>query len=142
MARLVLLMLCLRVCFARSNVLLPTLTYAGAAALIQSVQQLGLPVGVASSGAPSKIQHNLSSSGLAALLPDQRLIVSAAEVRCGKPAPDVYLEVLRRMGCEDASRALVVEDAVHGLVAAKAAGASDLHLLRKAGSPFQCDGYV
>jgi dual specificity phosphatase 12 len=94
----------------------------GAAALIQSAKQLGLPVGVASSGAPSKIQRNLSSSGLITLLPDQKFMVSAAEVRAGKPAPDVYLEVLRRMGCEDASRALVVEDAVHGLVAAKAAG--------------------
>ncbi|WIA42276.1 hypothetical protein OEZ86_008291 [Tetradesmus obliquus] len=95
----------------------------GAAALIQSAQRLGLPVGVASSGAASKIQRNLSSSGLITLLPDAKFIVSAAEVRAGKPAPDVYLEVLRRMGCEDASRALVVEDAVHGLVAAKAAGA-------------------
>ncbi|KAF6264080.1 HAD-like domain-containing protein [Scenedesmus sp. NREL 46B-D3] len=94
----------------------------GAAALIQSAKQLGLPVGVASSGAPSKIQHNLSSSGLITLLPNQEFIVSAAEVPAGKPAPDVYLEVLRRMGCEDASRALVVEDAVHGLVAATAAG--------------------
>ena len=50
-------------------------------------------------------------------------IVSAAYVQRGKPAPDVYLEALRRMGCSDAARALVVEDAVHGLNAAKAAGA-------------------
>lgn len=40
----------------------------------------------------------------------------------GKPAPDVYLEALRRLGCADASRALVVEDAVNGIHAAKAAG--------------------
>lgn len=50
-------------------------------------------------------------------------IVSAAYVKRGKPAPDVYLEALRRTGCSDASRALVVEDAVHGLNAARAAGA-------------------
>ena len=42
---------------------------------------------------------------------------------CGKPAPDVYLEALRRTGCNDASKALIIEDAVHGLQAAKAAGA-------------------
>lgn len=38
-------------------------------------------------------------------------IVSAKYVQRGKPAPDVYLETLRRLGCTDASQALVVEDA-------------------------------
>ena len=38
-------------------------------------------------------------------------IVSAKYVARGKPAPDVYLEALRRLGCTDAARALVVEDA-------------------------------
>lgn len=110
---------------------------AGAAALIQAAKQLGLPVGVASSGAPAKIQHNLTSSGLKPLLPTERFIVSASEVGAGKPAPDVYLEVLKRMGCADASRALVVEDAVHGLVAAKGAGkrwARILHCAEGGGS--------
>ena len=32
----------------------------------------------------------------------------------GKPSPDVYLEALSRLGVEDASRVLVVEDAVNG----------------------------
>ena len=36
-------------------------------------------------------------------------VVSAKHVARGKPAPDVYLEALRRLGCADASRALVVE---------------------------------
>lgn len=40
----------------------------------------------------------------------------------GKPAPDVYVECLRRLGCSDPSRVLIVEDAVNGLLAAKAAG--------------------
>lgn len=100
--------------------------FTGAAALIQKAKALGMAVGVGSSGAPSKIQHNLKSSGLDSLL-DPKFIVSATEVHAGKPAPDVYLEVLRRLGCEDASRAVVVEDAVHGLVAAKAAGKVTRH---------------
>lgn len=50
-------------------------------------------------------------------------IVSAAYVKRGKPAPDVYIETLRRMGCSDPARAMVVEDAVHGLNAARGAGA-------------------
>lgn len=48
--------------------------------------------------------------------------VSAAYVKAGKPAPDVYLEALHRLGCSDASRVMVVEDAVHGIHAAKGAG--------------------
>lgn len=48
--------------------------------------------------------------------------MSATEVARGKPAPDVYLEVLKRLGCTDPSRAMIIEDAVHGLNAAKAAG--------------------
>lgn len=54
-------------------------------------------------------------------MPDE-LVVSAKYVARGKPAPDVYIEALKRLGCEDASRAVVVEDAVNGLAAARAAG--------------------
>lgn len=74
-----------------------------------------------SSGAPAKIHHNLSSSGLLPLL-DPSLCVSASEVAAGKPAPDVYLEAMRRSCCMEACRAVVVEDAVNGLKAARAAG--------------------
>ena len=45
------------------------------------------------------------------------------QVAKGKPAPDVYIEVLRLLGCQDPSKAMVIEDAVHGLIAARAAGA-------------------
>ncbi|KIY92666.1 hypothetical protein MNEG_15297 [Monoraphidium neglectum] len=97
----------------------------GAADIIKEAQALGWGVAVASSGAPSKIARNLGSSGLAPLL-DPEHIVSAAYVRRGKPAPDVYLEALRRLGAaspRSAARALVIEDAAHGLAAARAAGA-------------------
>lgn len=96
--------------------------FPGVAQLVAQAQRMGLTVGVASSGTPEKIVHNLGSSGLATLFPDPHLVVSAKHVARGKPAPDVYLETLRRLGCTDASRALVVEDAVNGLKSAKAAG--------------------
>lgn len=51
------------------------------------------------------------------------MTVEHLQVRRGKPAPDVYIEVLSRLGCSDPSQAMVIEDAVHGLVAAKDAGA-------------------
>lgn len=95
--------------------------FPGVAELVAAARAAGMGVAVASSGSPDKIAHNLESSGLQGLVPGH-LIVSAKHVARGKPAPDVYLEALRRLGCADASRALVVEDAVNGLKAAKGAG--------------------
>lgn len=83
---------------------------AGAAELIRTAHALGLPVGVASSGHPAKLARNLALSGLAPLL-DASLVVSTAAVGRGKPAPDVYNEVLRRMGCR---LSFAVPDAARG----------------------------
>ena len=47
--------------------------------------------------------------------------VSSEEVARGKPAPDVYLEAVRRLGVEPA-HAAAVEDSNNGILAAKAAG--------------------
>jgi beta-phosphoglucomutase-like phosphatase (HAD superfamily) len=47
--------------------------------------------------------------------------VSSEEVARGKPAPDVYLEALRRMAVAPA-RAAAIEDSTNGLLSAKAAG--------------------
>jgi HAD superfamily hydrolase (TIGR01509 family) len=49
-------------------------------------------------------------------------MVSSDEVNHGKPAPDVYLEVMKRMGVE-AAATVVVEDSGGGILAGKAAGA-------------------
>jgi dual specificity phosphatase 12 len=97
--------------------------FPGAADIFRAALAAGMAVGVASSGAPAKIARNLESSGLAHLVPPAH-VVSAAHVARGKPAPDVYLEAMRRMGAAACpERVLVVEDAVHGLSAARAAGA-------------------
>ncbi|KDD73760.1 hypothetical protein H632_c1859p0, partial [Helicosporidium sp. ATCC 50920] len=95
--------------------------FEGIRELVETAKARGLGVAIASSGRPEKIQHNLRSSGQDDLVPDE-LTVSAAYVKAGKPAPDVYLEALRRLSCSDASRVMVVEDAVHGIHAAKGAG--------------------
>jgi dual specificity phosphatase 12 len=96
--------------------------FSGVKELINSAVQLNMGVAIASSGSPEKIEHNLSTSGLGNVVEDKKLIVSAKYVARGKPAPDVYLEALRRVGCENAQFTVVVEDAVNGLKAAKAAG--------------------
>jgi HAD superfamily hydrolase (TIGR01509 family) len=76
------------------------------------------PVGLASSSNRSVIEVFLDASGLRDRF---AATVSSEEVARGKPAPDVYREVLRRLGVEPAS-AVAVEDSSNGLRSARAAG--------------------
>lgn len=61
----------------------------------------------------------------AAQLVPPSVLVTADDVRHGKPAPDPFLEAARRLGV-DPTRCLVVEDAPAGLQAARAAGCATL----------------
>jgi beta-phosphoglucomutase-like phosphatase (HAD superfamily) len=47
--------------------------------------------------------------------------VSSEDVGRGKPAPDVYLEAVRRLGV-DPERSAAVEDSRNGILSARAAG--------------------
>ena len=76
------------------------------------------PVAVASSAHRAVIDAALEATDLAGTF---EVVVSSDEVAHGKPAPDVYLEAARRLGC-DPSGCLVAEDSLNGVRAAKAAG--------------------
>jgi HAD superfamily hydrolase (TIGR01509 family) len=76
------------------------------------------PLGLATSSNREVIQHVLEVSGLAPLF---RATVSSEEVARGKPAPDVYLEVARRLGV-DPARCAAIEDSSSGIRAGRAAG--------------------
>ncbi|MBD0283359.1 MAG: HAD family phosphatase [Thermoleophilaceae bacterium] len=77
-----------------------------------------VPLGVASSSNREIIDLFLELSGLRWAF---GTTVSSEEVERGKPAPDVYLEVLRRLRA-DPGRSAAVEDSHNGILAAKAAG--------------------
>lgn len=76
------------------------------------------PLGVASSSNRELIDLVLDRAGLAASF---RATVSSEEVARGKPAPDVYLEVARRLEVSP-GRCVAVEDSHSGIRSAKAAG--------------------
>ena len=76
------------------------------------------PVGVASSSNRELIDEVLEAAGLASVV---RVSVSSEEVGRGKPAPDVYLETVRRLGVE-AANAAAVEDSHNGIRSARNAG--------------------
>src|SRR5438552_14183269 len=75
------------------------------------------PLGLASSSNRELIDRALEVSGLAPLF---RATVSSEEVARGKPAPDVYLEVTRRLGV-DATSCAAIEDSANGIRSAHAA---------------------
>lgn len=86
----------------------------------EAVERLaaGVPLGLASSSNREIIDLFLELSGLG---PCFAVTISSEEVERGKPAPDVYLEVVRRLGADPAD-SVAVEDSENGIRAARAAG--------------------
>jgi HAD superfamily hydrolase (TIGR01509 family) len=76
------------------------------------------PLGLASSANREIIDLVLELAGLA---DGFRVTLSSEEVERGKPAPDVYLEVARRLEVS-AERCVAIEDSSNGLRSAAAAG--------------------
>ena len=74
---------------------------------------------VASSSDPPRIRHSLSLAGI--LHHFEPNIFSAAQVKHGKPAPDLFLLAAKSMETSP-RRCLVIEDSVAGVTAARAAG--------------------
>jgi HAD superfamily hydrolase (TIGR01509 family) len=87
---------------------------------VQAVERMAkrFRLGLASSSNRPIIELVL---GLAAVADYFEVSVSSEEVEHGKPAPDVYLEALKRMNVAP-SRAAAVEDSTNGLLSASAAG--------------------
>jgi len=86
----------------------------------EAVQRLAArwPIGLASSSNRPLIDLALELSGLASFF---AVTVSSEEVARGKPAPDVYLEAVRRLGVAP-ERAAAVEDSSNGIRSAHSAG--------------------
>jgi HAD superfamily hydrolase (TIGR01509 family) len=85
----------------------------------EAIAAISLPKCVASSGTPEKIRHGLTCAGLYDILAPH--IFSAAQVKRGKPAPDLFLFAAEQMKVPPA-RCVVIEDSVPGVTGAVAAG--------------------
>lgn len=75
---------------------------------------------LASSASPGSVDLFLEASASRSLF---SVVLSGEDVAAAKPAPDIYLTALRRLGLP-AHQAIVFEDAVSGIRAARAAGIS------------------
>ncbi len=103
--------------------------------IAQALAQIPTAKCVASSGAPEKIRHSLTVTGLIGFFEPH--LFSAHMVKRGKPAPDLFLFAAAAMGA-DAARCVVVEDSTAGVAAARAAG---MPVLGFAGGGHAGDGY-
>lgn len=99
------------------------------ARLARILADAGVPLAIASGSSRSVIDMSLRATGLDGLF---TVRVSSAEVASGKPAPDVFLEAAARLGAAPVD-CLVVEDSVHGLKAALAAGMACIVLANDGG---------
>ena len=93
--------------------------FPGAQDLVRTCQRAGLKIAVASSADLIKIEANLRKIGLPPESWDA--IVSAEDATHKKPAPDLFLAAARKLGFAPTD-CVVIEDAVNGIQAAKAAG--------------------
>ena len=90
----------------------------GALRLLQYLEQTGKKAGIATSNGRDMVDAVLESLQIR---PFFQVIATACEVAAGKPAPDIYLEVARRLQAEP-SRCMVFEDVPAGILAGKRAG--------------------
>ena len=86
---------------------------------------MGLKIAVASSADPTKVMINLDEIGIP---PGTfHTIVSGLDIEHKKPAPDIFLKAAENLGVLP-EECLVIEDAISGVAAGKAAGAKVLAL--------------
>jgi beta-phosphoglucomutase len=90
----------------------------GAREFVQRCRDRGFAIAVASGADRTKVVANLREIGLPEATFDT--VVDGTQVIHKKPAPDIFLEAARRLRLAPAD-CLVVEDAVSGVAAAKAA---------------------
>jgi HAD superfamily hydrolase (TIGR01509 family) len=93
---------------------------AGVVELLDAAEKQGWRVAIGTGQTRSRLEHHLSHLGV---LDRFEEVVTAADVARGKPAPDIFLEVARRLEVAP-SECVVLEDSLPGYEAALAAGMS------------------
>jgi beta-phosphoglucomutase len=93
--------------------------FPGAQNLVRACRQAGFLVAVASSADAIKITANLQKIGFPMEFWDA--VITGEDVQNKKPAPDIFLYAGEKLLVNPAE-CVVIEDAVNGLLAAKAAG--------------------
>jgi len=93
--------------------------FPGSVELVKTCRQHGLKTALASSADIIKIKANMDKIGLP--IHEWDCVVSAEDVSRRKPAPDIFLKAAEKLSLKP-DECVVIEDAINGIQAAKAAG--------------------
>jgi HAD superfamily hydrolase (TIGR01509 family) len=85
---------------------------------LQLLKKDNFPMAIASGSSPEIIEMILSITNIK---PYFDVVLSAEEVKRGKPAPDIFIETAKLLGISP-TNCLVLEDSQYGVEAAKSAG--------------------
>ena len=103
---------------ARAYLQKETVTFPDTRDVLEQLKAAGTAIAVGTSASRDTAELLLKQIGVMNMIP---VLVASEDVREGKPAPDTYLEAMRRSGGAP-DQTLVVEDSLSGLKAATAAG--------------------
>ena len=90
--------------------------------ILEYLQETGVKTAVASSSPVAVIEQNLRLTGIAGYFD---AVISGDQVRRGKPAPDIFLAAADLLNLPP-SNCYVLEDSIHGIHAAHAAGCAPI----------------
>jgi HAD superfamily hydrolase (TIGR01509 family) len=108
----------------------------GAVALIDRLEERGVPLAVGSSSGHAWIERILTNLGLRERFP---VVVGGDDVARGKPAPDIFLRCAELLGVAP-ERCAVIEDSANGVLAARRAGMAAIGLRTAATAGLVLDG--
>ena len=91
--------------------------FPSAKTVLQELRQMNLHLAVATSSVSASARSFLARHGLSTFF---EVVVTGEEVEHGKPHPEIYLRAAEKLGIA-AAACLVIEDALSGIAAAKAA---------------------
>jgi len=93
----------------------------GVRRLVEAARDAGLRIGLAATSASANVERLVSAAFGSVTRPALGAVVCADQVARRKPAPDVYLTLLKMLRVE-AGASVAFEDSANGVAAAKAAG--------------------
>lgn len=90
----------------------------GAVEILEELRRRGIPAAVATATPPERTEKYLNLTGIRSYFSQ---IISATQVKEGKPSPDIYLYACEQLGLAP-EECMAVEDAPNGILAAYRAG--------------------
>ncbi len=102
--------------FNKKSVLFPSCKpLPGVVNLVQKMKLLKIPIAVATSSFKGAFELKIQNNKELFDLFDVIVLGDDPDVKKGKPAPDIFIEAAKRLGCVASKKGIVFEDAINGV---------------------------